>query len=106
MYNLVRTRPLSLRLRPFDWTFDRSFDEFVDSFFAPSRLSQATPTVSSSWDDGTLKLIVDLPGIPQDAVDVSVAGRALTVSVKTDTVSWRRTLSLGSGLDPEQVSAQ
>jgi HSP20 family protein len=57
-------------------------------------------------DDGTLKLTVDLPGIPQDAVDVSVSGRALSVSVKTDTLSWQRTLSLGSGLDPEQVSAQ
>jgi HSP20 family protein len=106
MYNLVRTRPLSLRLRPFDWTFDRSFDAFIDSLFAPSRVSAATPAVSSGWEDGTLKLTVDLPGIPQEAVDVSVAGRALTLSVKTDTLSWQRTITLGSSLDPEQVSAQ
>ncbi len=103
---LVRTRPLSLRLRPFDWTFDRRFDDLVDSVFSPSRLGQVAPAVASTREDGALKLTVDLPGIPQESVDVSVSGRALTISVKTDTRSWQRTLSLGSGLDPEQVSAQ
>jgi HSP20 family protein len=88
---LVRTRPLSVRLRPFDWTFDRTLDNLVDS---------------STWEDGSLKLTVDLPGIPQKAVDVSVAGRALTIGVKTDGRSWERTLSVGAGLDPERVSAQ
>jgi HSP20 family protein len=102
---LVRTRPLSSRVRPFDWAFDRRFDGLVDSFFRPSRLSPAAPAVASTWEDGALKLTVDLPGIPQEAVDVSVSGRALSISVKTDTRSWQRTLSLGSGLDPEQISA-
>jgi HSP20 family molecular chaperone IbpA len=106
MYNLVRTRPLSLRLRPFDRTFDRAFDDLVDSFFSPSRLRQAGPTVASTWEDGALQLTVDLPGIPQEAVDVSVSGRALTIGVKTDRLSWQRTFSVGSSLDPEQVSAQ
>ncbi len=100
---LVRTRPFTARPRPFEWSFDRSFDDLVDSFFAPARFA---PAVASTWEDGALKLTVDLPGVPQDAVDVSVAGRALTISVKTDTLSWKRTLSVGAGLDPEQVSAQ
>jgi HSP20 family protein len=102
---LVRSRPLGVRLRPFDWTFDRTFDGLVDSFLSPSRVGAATPAVTSTWEDGALRLAVDLPGVPQEAVDVSVAGRALTLSVKTDALSWQRTLSLGSGLDPEQVAA-
>jgi HSP20 family protein len=101
---LVRTRPFTARLRPFD--FDRTFDDLVDSFFSPGRFAPAAPAVASTWEDGALKLTVDLPGVPQDAVDVSVAGRALSISVKTDTLSWQRTLSVGAGLDPEQVSAQ
>ena len=103
---LVRTRPFAARLRPFESTFDRSFDDLVDSFFGPGRFAPAAPAVASAWEDGALKLTVDLPGVPQDAIDVSVAGRALTISVKTDTLSWKRTLSVGAGLDPEQVSAQ
>jgi HSP20 family protein len=103
---LVRSRPLSMRLRPLDWSFDRRFDDLVDSVFSSARYTPAAPAVASTWEDGVLKLTVDLPGIPQDAVDVSVAGRALTIGVKTDTLSWERTLSLGTGLDPEQVSAQ
>jgi HSP20 family protein len=103
---LVRTRPFTARLRPFEWTFDRTLDDFVDSFFSPGRFAPAAPAVASKWEDGALKLTVDLPGVPQDAVDVSVTGRSLTINVKTDTLSWRRTLSVGAGLDPEQVSAQ
>jgi HSP20 family protein len=105
MYNLVRPRPVGLRLRPFDRTFDRSLDDLFDSLFAPRRPNPAAPAVASTWRDGVLELTVDLPGVPQDAVDVSVAGRALTISVKTDTSNWQRTLTLGAGLDPEQVSA-
>ncbi len=103
---LVRTRPFTARLRPFEWTVDRTLDDFVDSFFSPGRFAPAAPAVASKWEDGALKLTVDLPGVPQDAVDVSVTGRSLTISVKTDTLSWQRTLSVGAGLDPEQVSAQ
>ena len=103
---LVRTRPFTARLRPFEWTFDRTLDDLVDSFFSSGRSVPAAPAVASKWDNGALKLTVDLPGVPQDAVDVSVAGRALTLSVKTDSLSWERTLSIGAGLDPAQVSAQ
>ena len=69
-------------LRPFDRTFDRAFDQLVDSFFSPSRPPGSARPSTSTWEDGALKLTVDLPGIPQDAVDVSVAGRALTIGVE------------------------
>ena len=93
MYSLVTTttpftNPFRLRVRP--WAFDR-----LD-----------TPVVTSAWEDGALKLTVDLPGVPRDAVDVSVAGRILSLGAKTETLSWQRQLTLGSSLDPEQVAAQ
>lgn len=103
MYTLARITPSPLRGRP--WAFDRSFDELVDSFFRPVGTSPSTPVVTSSWDEGSLRLTVDLPGVPREAVDVSVAARTLTVSITTDDSKWRRSLTLGASLDPEQVSA-
>jgi HSP20 family protein len=101
---LVRSTPYRLRMRP--WAFDRSFDAVVGSFLRPVSTGPATPVVTSDWDEGSLRLTVDLPGIPREAVDVSVATRTLTVSVTTDNLNWRRSLTLGAGLDPEQVSAE
>jgi HSP20 family protein len=92
MYSLLPTlTPLRLRLSP--WAFDRSF-------------GVSAPVVTSAWKDGALELTVDLPGVPRDAVDVSVAGRTLSLGVKTENLSWQRRLTLGTSLDPEQVSAQ
>jgi HSP20 family protein len=104
MYSLVRTTPYRLRVRP--WASDRRFDALVDSVFRPIGASPSTPVVTSAWDEGSLRLTVDLPGIPRDAVDVSVASRNLNVSVTTDNLQWRRSLTLGASLDPEQVSAE
>jgi HSP20 family protein len=104
MYRLVRPTPYRLQVRP--WAFDRSFDALVESFFRPAGTSSSTPVVTSAWDEGALRLTVDLPGIPRDAIDVSVTARTLTVSVTADGLNWRRSLTLGAGLDPEQVSAE
>ena len=92
---LVRTRT-----RP----FDQAFDQLTRSFFAPTALR--TPTVDAAWSDGSLVLTVDLPGVPASAVDVSVAGRTLTVAAHTETLDWERSLRLGNALDPEQVVAR
>ena len=51
-------------------------------------------------------LTADFPGTPAEAVDVSVAGRVLTIAVATDELSWKRSLRLGAALDAEQVSAR
>lgn len=104
MPSLIRTTPYRLRVRP--WAFDRSFDALVESIVRPVGTSPSTPAVTSAWDEGSLRLTVDLPGIPREAVDVSVAARTLTVAVTTDDLNWRRSLTLGAGLDPEQVSAE
>jgi HSP20 family protein len=91
MYSLVHTTTAPFRLRVRPWALDRSVD---------------TPVVTSAWEDDALKLTVDLPGVPRDAVEVSVAGRTLALGVKIESLSWQRRLTLGAGLDPEQVTAQ
>jgi HSP20 family molecular chaperone IbpA len=98
---LVRTRPYRPALA-FDRSFDRAFDQLTSSFFSTVK---RTPVVDASWHDGSLVLTADLPGTPADQLDVSVSGRTLTISAKSDTSSWERSLRLGEALDPEQVSA-
>lgn len=98
---LVRTRPYRPALA-LDRSFDRVFDQLTSSFFAPA---VRTPVVDASWHEGSLVLTVDLPGTPADQLGVSVSGRTLTISAKSETASWERSLRLGEALDPEQVSA-
>lgn len=95
---LVRTRPFNPVL---DRRVDRAFDQLAGSFLTTRR----SPTVDATWRDGSLVLTVDLPGTPADAVGISVAGRTLTLSTKTDELTWDRSVRLGAALDPEQVSA-
>jgi HSP20 family protein len=97
---LVRTRPFH---PVFDEPVDRVFDQLPRSFFTTWR---RTPSIDASWTDGSLVLTTDLPGTPADAVDVAVAGRTLTIAVKTEQTVWERSLRLGAALDPEQVSAR
>ena len=66
----------------------------------------ATPTVSGRWVDGAYELTADLPGIPEDAVAVAVAGRTLTIDVVTDGLTWSERIRLPQTLDPEQVAAR
>lgn len=98
---LVRTRPF----RPASHsTFDQAFDQLSRSFF--TQPNRRTPSVDAAWTDGSLVLTVDLPGTPADAVDVSVAGRTLTISAGAEGQSWERSVRLGAALDAELVSAR
>ena len=97
---LVRTRPFH---PVFDQPVDRVFDQLSRSFLTTSR---RTPTIDASWTDGSLVLTTDLPGTPAEAVDISVAGRTLTIAVNSEQVTWERSLRLGAALDAEQVSAR
>jgi HSP20 family protein len=97
---LVRTRPFN---PVFDPRLDRAFDQLTSSFLTPSRRN---PLIDAGWTDGTLELTVDLPGVPGEAIDVSVAERTITVKVATEQLSWQRSVRLGTALDPEQVSAR
>jgi HSP20 family molecular chaperone IbpA len=71
-----------------------------------SFVRNATPAVSGRWADGAYELTADLPGIAEESVAVSVAGRTLTIDVTTDELTWNERIRLPQTLDPEQVSAR
>jgi HSP20 family protein len=103
---LIRTRSFpSLTFSALDSTFDsidRAFEELTNAFFAATPRS---PVVDASWHDGDLHLTVDLPGVPAENIDVSVAGRTLTLKADLDHGHWERSMTIGAALDPEKVSA-
>src|SRR6186997_2052597 len=101
---LVRTRPYrpAVAVRPFDRSFDRVFEQLTSTFTSAPR----TPVVDATWRDGDLVLTVDLPGVAADQVEVSVAGRTLTLSASTEHSSWERRVTIGAALDAESVTAQ
>ena len=101
---LVRTRPYrpAVAIRSFDQSFDRVFEQLTSSFTTTPR----TPVVDATWRDGDLVLTVDLPGVAADQVEVSVAGRTLTLSASTEHSSWERRVTIGAALDAESVTAQ
>jgi HSP20 family molecular chaperone IbpA len=90
-------------VRAFDSSFDRAFEQLTQSFIEPRR---RVPAVDAGWLDGSLVLTADLPGVPSEAVTVNVAGRALTIGVRTDELQWERTVQLGNSVDPDKVSAR
>jgi HSP20 family molecular chaperone IbpA len=96
---ILRTRP---SFPAFEDRFDRAFHQLTSSILSAS---PRTPAFDAAWTDGALQLTVDLPGTPEDAIQVDVAGRTLTIGVETDGLQWSRSVRLGSALDPEQVSA-
>lgn len=93
-------------LRTFDRRFDRAFSNLAGWAFGPATRPQAVPAVSGDWADGNYVLTVDLPGVPEDALSVNVAGRTLTIDVATDELTWNERLRLPQTLDPEQVTAR
>jgi HSP20 family molecular chaperone IbpA len=95
-------------------TFDRTFDELIASALRPARSLRASLfAFDAAWKDGNLILTVDLPGVPDDSIKVSVADRTLTVAVThkvsgpdgESTSTEERSISLGYALDPSGVTA-
>ena len=104
---LVRQRhPIYTLDRMFDRVFDNSFDTAFEQL-TNSLLSRrhVGPIVDGTWKDDEYILTVDLPGVPAEAVSVEVAGNVLKLGVTTDQLEWTRSLTLGSRLDPEKVTA-
>jgi HSP20 family molecular chaperone IbpA len=82
---------------------DRTLEQLAASLGDARRRA---PVVDATWRDGTLTLTVDLPGVPAGAVDVEITGRTLTLGVRTDELTWSRSLTLGASLDTETVAAR
>lgn len=96
--------------RPSFDSFDRMFDQLTSNWFPTGRTRSPMPYVQAEWDDGSLVLTVDLPGVPRDAVKVEVTERTLTVAVEHSSdrgdMRWSRSLQLGGSLDADRVAAR
>ncbi len=84
--------------------FDRSFQQLVNSFSAPS-YRRGGPVVRWSTAEGTLTLTVDLPGVPAEGVGVEVSGRTLTLKAEHGGATWSRSTRLGTEYDLDTVAA-
>src|SRR5690606_21412076 len=80
------------------------FEQLTSSFFANSR--SRVPALQASRSDEGLTLRVDLPGVPAEAVAVEVSDRTLTMKADHEGSTWAHSLSLGSDLDLENITAR
>jgi len=78
----------------------------IRTFVRPSFTRAASPSVAGAWVDGAYELTADLPGVPEDAVGVSVAGRTLAIDVSADALTLSERIRLPQTLDAEQVTAR
>jgi HSP20 family protein len=101
---LTTVRPL--RTAGFDRRFDRRFAQLAGLALGAGSFARAnSPAVSATWNDGTYVFTVDLPGVPEEALSVSVAGRTLIVDVATDNLTWNERVRLPHVLDIEATTA-
>ncbi len=105
--------------------FNRMFgDTFFDDFFKPlpSSATEKTPAIDVHEADGNYLVKADLPGINKDDVKVTLENGILTISAETSREDkeekdgkiirqerhygqYLRQLSVGSDVDPKQISA-
>ncbi len=92
--------------RRFDRTFDRRIAHLANLAFGTGTFQRpATPAVSATWNDGAYVLTADVPGVPEEALSVSVTGRTLVLDVSTDNLTWNERIRLPHTLDIEAVTA-
>ena len=104
LFTTVPVRPL--RTTSFDRRFDRTFAHLANLALGSATFDRpTTPALSASWNEGTYVLTVDLPGVPEEALSVSVAGRTLVLDVATDNLSWNERIRLPLTLDVDATTA-
>ena len=104
-----------MRFDPF-----RELDRLADQALAGSRTMRTMPMEAVRRDDQFI-VAIDLPGVAQDDVDVTVERNVIDVSARRQPVrkesdqviiderpqgEFRRQLFLGDNLDPNKMSAQ
>jgi HSP20 family protein len=100
----------------------QAVDRIFEQVFGSAGGTQPGPmAMDAVWRGDELVLTVDLPGVPEDAIELTVSDRVLTVSAERPQPveqegerwalrerahgRWTRSVRLGSALDPEKVSA-
>jgi HSP20 family molecular chaperone IbpA len=89
----------------FDRRFDRTFAQLAQLAFGSDVERPFGPTVSATWKDGSYVVTLDAPGIPEEALSVSVTGRMLMLDVNTDELTWNQRIRLPQGLAVDSTSA-
>jgi HSP20 family protein len=107
---LTRTDPLN--------AVDRIFEQV---FGSAGGGQGGTMAMDAVWRGDELVLTVDVPGVPEDAIELTVADRVLTIAAERRQPAeqegerwalrerphgrWTRSVRLGTALDPEKVTA-
>jgi HSP20 family protein len=104
---LLTTRPVwPASHRSFDRRFDRTFAQLASLAFGSGSVEPAIgPRVAATWSDDAYVLTVDVPGVPEEALSVSVTGRTLALDVSTDELTWNQRIRLPQTVDVGSTSA-
>lgn len=80
--SLIRWTPSTEIKTRFDRFFDQAFDDLFPAVKTEDGITSKTwmPVVDIAEDAETITLHVELPGVPNEAVDVAVENQVLTVS--------------------------
>lgn len=103
---------------------DRLFDDFMSPARRPVGEGHAimSPRLDMAESDGSIEVAVDLPGVDEKDIEVTINGDVLTIrgEKKTETEenkkdyhlversygSFQRSVRLPAGIDPEKVTAK
>lgn len=64
------------------------------------------PLVDVLENDTEFLLVADLPGVPKDALEITVDNGQLELRAETETLEYRRSFALGDDVDLEGVEAK
>lgn len=96
---------------------NRVFENFLNDFAMPARMSSAWPQIELSETEDKLKVIADLPGLEERDVDITLQDGMLTLKGHKKgeddgrfySERWEgafeRIIPVGQDVDPEKVKA-